>query len=147
MSACDRRTFVQTAALVSLLTSVLAASSAEAAGQAGYFVIAEVVAKPGSADELRSLLVPFAEKSRTEPGCQVYTLLEVQSEPGRFSDLRKVDRQGCARSPHDYAPSQGTRPEARQCSREAFHAALHERAELTVRILVLIGFVSLGSKG
>src|SRR6266849_10902736 len=52
-----------------------------------------------------------------------------------------------ARSPHDYAPSQGTRPEARQCSREAFHAALHERAELTVRILVLIGFVSLDSKG
>ena len=65
MSACDRRTFVQTAALVSLLTSVLAASSAEAAGQAGYFVIAEVVAKPGSADELRAPLVPFAEKSRT----------------------------------------------------------------------------------
>jgi quinol monooxygenase YgiN len=84
MSACDRRTFVQTAALGGLLTSVLAASSAEAAGQAGYFVIAEVVAKPGSADELRSLLVPFAEKSQTEPGCQVYTLLEVHSEPGRF---------------------------------------------------------------
>jgi Antibiotic biosynthesis monooxygenase len=84
MSGCDRRTFVQTAALSSLLTSVLAASSAEAAGQAGYFVIAEAVAKDGSADELRSLLVPFAEKSRTEPGCQVYTLLEVHSEPGRF---------------------------------------------------------------
>src|ERR1700675_3176524 len=84
MSACDRRTFVQTGALGSLLMSFLAASSVEAAGQAGYFVIAEIVAKPGSADELRSLLVPFAEKSRTEPGCQVYTLLEVQSEPGRF---------------------------------------------------------------
>jgi len=81
---CDRRRFVQTAALGSLLMSVLAASSAEAAGQACYFVIAEVVVKPGSADELRSLLVPFAEKSRTEPGCQVYTLLEVHSEPGRF---------------------------------------------------------------
>jgi hypothetical protein len=53
---------MQTAALGSLLTAVLAASSAEAAGQAGYFVIAEVVAKRGSADELRSLLVPFAEK-------------------------------------------------------------------------------------
>ena len=84
MSGCDRRTFVQAAALGSLLTSVLAASSAEAAGRAGYFAIAEVVAKPGSADELRALLVPFAEKSRTEPGCQVYTLLEVHSEPGRF---------------------------------------------------------------
>jgi hypothetical protein len=85
MSACDRRTFVQTAALVSLLASVLAASSAEAAGQAGYFVIAEVVvAKPGSADELRSLLVPFAEKSRTEPGCQVYTCLRFSRSPAAF---------------------------------------------------------------
>jgi len=84
MSAFNRRTFVQTAALGSLLTSILAASSAEAAGQAGYFVIAEVVAKPGKADELRALLVPFAEKSRTEPGCQVYALLEVLAEPGRF---------------------------------------------------------------
>jgi quinol monooxygenase YgiN len=83
MSVWDRRTFVQTAALGSLFTSVLS-SSAEAAGQPGYFVIAEIVAKPGKADELRSLLVPFAEKSRTEPGCQVYTLLEVHSEPGRF---------------------------------------------------------------
>jgi quinol monooxygenase YgiN len=84
MSALDRRLFVQTAALGSLLTSVLAASSAEAAPQAGYFVIAEVIAKPEKADELRSLLVPFAEKSRTEPGCQVYTLLEVHGEPDRF---------------------------------------------------------------
>jgi quinol monooxygenase YgiN len=84
MSVLDRRTFVQTAALGSLLTSILAASSAEAAPQPGYFVIAEVVAKPGKADELRSLLVPFAEKSRTEPGCQVYALLEVHAEPGRF---------------------------------------------------------------
>jgi quinol monooxygenase YgiN len=84
MSAWDRRTFVQTAALGSLLATVLAASSAEAAGQPGYFVIAEVVAKPEKADELRALLVPFAEKSRTEPGCQVYALLEVHGEPGRF---------------------------------------------------------------
>jgi quinol monooxygenase YgiN len=84
MSSFDRRTFVQTAVVGSLLTTFLAASSAKAAGPSGYFVIAEVVAKPGSADELRSLLVPFAEKSRTEPGCQVYTLLEVLSEPGRF---------------------------------------------------------------
>jgi quinol monooxygenase YgiN len=84
LSAFDRRTFVQTAALGSLLTTVLAAWSAEAAGQAGYFVIAEVVAKPEKADELRALLVPFAEKSQTEPGCQVYSLLEVHGEPGRF---------------------------------------------------------------
>jgi quinol monooxygenase YgiN len=67
-----------------MLTSVLAASSAKAAGSGDYYVIAEIVAKPGSADALRALLFPFAEKSRNEWGCKLYTLLEVESEPGRF---------------------------------------------------------------
>jgi quinol monooxygenase YgiN len=69
-----------------MLTSVLAASSAKAKakGSGDYYVIAEIVAKPGSADALRALLVPFAEKSRNEPGCKLYTLLEVESEPRRF---------------------------------------------------------------
>ena len=89
MSSCDRRRFVQTAALGGLLTSVLAASSTEAAGPGDYYVIAEIVAKPGSADALRALLVPFAEKSRNEPGCKLYTLLEVESEPGRFLTYEK----------------------------------------------------------
>jgi quinol monooxygenase YgiN len=84
MSSFNRRTFVQTAAVGSMLATFLAETSAKAAGQGGYYVIAEIVAKPGSADELRSLMVPFAEKSQAEPGCQVYTLLEVLSEPGRF---------------------------------------------------------------
>jgi quinol monooxygenase YgiN len=84
MSKFDRRAFMQTAALGSMLTSVLAASSAKATGSGDYYVIAEIVAKPGSADALRALLVPFAEKSRDEPGCKLYTLLEVESEPGRF---------------------------------------------------------------
>ena len=48
------------------------------------FDFAEIVAKPGSADALRALLVPFAEKSRHEPGCKLYTLLEVELEPGHF---------------------------------------------------------------
>ena len=68
MSGCDRRTFVQTAALGSLLTSVLAASYAEAAGQAGYFVIAEVVAKPGSADELSLSAGPVRRKISNRTG-------------------------------------------------------------------------------
>jgi len=47
-------------------------------------VIAEIVSKKEKADELRALLVPFAEKSAKEPGCLVYTLMEVIGEPGRF---------------------------------------------------------------
>ena len=50
----------------------------------GYFVIAEIVSKKDKADELRALLVPFAELSAKEPGCLVYTLMEVIGEPGRF---------------------------------------------------------------
>ena len=50
----------------------------------GLRVIAELVAKPGMADDLRKLLVPFAQGVPKEPGCLSYTLLEVQSEPGHF---------------------------------------------------------------
>jgi quinol monooxygenase YgiN len=84
MESLDRRTFVQAAVGGALTAAVLAVPSGQAAGPGDYFVIAEIVAKPGSADALRALLVPFAEKSRTEPGCKLYTLLEVESEPGRF---------------------------------------------------------------
>src|ERR1700722_4259197 len=84
MERLGRRTFVQGAVVGGALTAVLTVSSTKAAGSGGYYVIAEIVAKPGSADALRALLVPFAEKSRNEPGCKLYTLLEVESEPGRF---------------------------------------------------------------
>src|SRR5216683_6985603 len=83
MSEMDRRAFVGAAAIGAAAT-VLAASSAEAGGQSGYFVIAEIVSKKDKADELRALLVPFAETSAKEPGCLVYTLMEVIGEPGRF---------------------------------------------------------------
>jgi quinol monooxygenase YgiN len=82
MSDMDRRAFVGAAGGVAV--AFLAASSAEAAGQSGYFVIAEIVSKRDKADDLRALLVPFAEKSAKEPGCLVYTLMEVIGEPGRF---------------------------------------------------------------
>lgn len=62
----------------------LAAPSFANAATPGYFVIAEIVAKPEKANDLRALLEPFAAKSRTEPGCELYALLEVQNEPGRF---------------------------------------------------------------
>src|ERR1700757_4632012 len=84
MSDMDRRAFVGSVAVGGMAAAVLSASSAEAAGQSGYFVIAEIVSKKDKADDLRALLVPFAEKSAKEPGCLVYTLMEVIGEPGRF---------------------------------------------------------------
>jgi quinol monooxygenase YgiN len=80
----DRRAFVGAAAVGGVAAAVLAASSAVATGQSGYFVIAEIVSKKDKADDLRALLVPFAELSAKEPGCLVYTLMEVIGEPGRF---------------------------------------------------------------
>src|ERR1700687_3513889 len=84
MSEMDRRAFVGAAAVGCVAAAVLAAATAEAAGQSGYFVIAEIVSKKDKADDLRALLVPFAETSAKEPGCLVYTLMEVIGEPGRF---------------------------------------------------------------
>lgn len=84
MSDMDRRAFVTAAAVGGAAVAVLAASSAIAAGQSGYFVIAEIVAKKGKEDDLRALMVPFAEGAAKEPGCIGYTLLEVIAEPGRF---------------------------------------------------------------
>ena len=84
MSGMDRRTFVQAAALGGVAATIFSASTAEAAGESGYFGIAEIVSKPDKADDLRALMVPFAEGSAKEPGCLQYTLLEVISEPGRF---------------------------------------------------------------
>jgi quinol monooxygenase YgiN len=82
MPTFDRRTVMLGAAV-----SVLFSSSSRAAPMkkdTGYYVIAEINAKAGSESALRDLLVPFAKSSRKEPGCLVYTLMEVISEPGRF---------------------------------------------------------------
>ena len=85
MSNMDRRAFVSAAALGGVAATVLASSSAEAAGDnSGYFVIAEIVAPKEKADQLRALLVPFSEISAKEPGCLKYVLMEVVAEPGRF---------------------------------------------------------------
>lgn len=53
------------------------------------YVVAEIVAKPGSADALRALIVPFAAGSREEPGCLEYTLMEVENEAGRFMTFER----------------------------------------------------------
>ena len=85
MSDMDRRAFVGAAALVGVAAAVLTSSSAEAAGDnSGYFVVAEIVSTKEKADEVRALLVPYAEKSAKEPGCLKYVLMEVIAEPGRF---------------------------------------------------------------
>jgi len=62
MSKLDRRT-----ALVVGAVSILFSGSASAATSkkdSGYYVIAEINAKPGSEGALRDLLVPFAKSSR-----------------------------------------------------------------------------------
>ena len=85
MSDMDRRAFVGTAALGGVAAAILISSSAEAAGDnSGYFVVAEIVSTKEKADEVRALLVPYAEKSAKEPGCLKYVLMEVVAEPGRF---------------------------------------------------------------
>jgi quinol monooxygenase YgiN len=86
MSTFDRRTFLETAAAGGALTALFGgiAEAAEKEKKSGFYVVAEIIAKPGKENELRDLLVPFAKSSRKEPGCEVYTLMEVQSEPGRF---------------------------------------------------------------
>src|SRR5271168_2395906 len=112
MSDMDRRAFVGAAALGGVVGAVLAASSAMAAGQSGYFVIAEIVSKKDKADELRALMVPFAEGAAKEPGCLSYQLLEVIGEPARF-DFRALDRQGGSPSPYGHARDQGDCAQAR----------------------------------
>jgi quinol monooxygenase YgiN len=81
MSILDRRTAMLGGALTVLFGSVRAAAARK---DTGYYVIAEINAKPGSEAALRDLLVPFAKSARKEPGCLLYTLTEVISEPGRF---------------------------------------------------------------
>src|ERR1700730_18099089 len=84
MSSIDRRDVIQGAALVAALAAGSTLQPAQAAPGL-FYVIAEIVAKPGSEAAVREILTNVAEKARaTEPGCKLYTLLEVQKSPGRF---------------------------------------------------------------
>ena len=99
----DRRALLKIAATGSAL---VAWGGADAAGAKGddLYVIAEIVSKPDTADELRGLLVPFAAKSRKDPGCREYTLMEVESEPGRFLTFERwsghAALEGHMKTPH-----------------------------------------------
>ena len=79
----NRRTVLQGAAASTLLAAWGSASAA-GAKSGELYVIAEIVSKPETANDLRALIVPFAAKSRREPGCREYVLMEVEREPGRF---------------------------------------------------------------
>lgn len=59
-------------------------ASAAPAAEGEVFVIAELLAKPESADELRRLFVEFVAKAREEPGCKHYSLLEDPAKAGHF---------------------------------------------------------------
>ena len=82
MPILDRRTVMLGGAVSVLFSS--SSRAAPARKDTGYYVIAEINAKAGSESALRDLLMPFARSSRKEPGCLVYTLMKVISEPGRF---------------------------------------------------------------
>ena len=83
MTRPSRRALLQGAAVGA---SLAAFGGAHAAGpkKGELYVIAEIVSKPDTADALRTLLVPSAAKSRKEPGCHEYTLMEDEKQPGRF---------------------------------------------------------------
>lgn len=67
-------------------------------------VVATIVAKPGSEDEVRSALSALAAASREEAGCISYDLFESAGAPGTFVTVEIwVDQQALqahATSPH-----------------------------------------------
>ena len=78
----DRRAVIRSAAIGSVAAAF--GTSAEAAANGNYYVIAELVSKPDQADAMRAILVPFVAGARKEPGCVHYSLLEDVKQPGRF---------------------------------------------------------------
>lgn len=59
-------------------------TAAAAAPEAGVTVIAEILARPEHAEEVRAALAPFAARTQREPGCLRYALYEDAEAPGRF---------------------------------------------------------------
>lgn len=82
--ATNRRLLLQAAALSPVLAAIAAGEARAADSADALVVIAELVAKPGRADALRDIMVPFVAGARKEPGCQRYVLLEDRGTPGRF---------------------------------------------------------------
>jgi len=80
----DRRLLLQAAALSPALAAVAASQASAADTPDTLVVVAELVAKPGRADALRDIMVPFVAGARHEPGCEHYVLMEDRETPGRF---------------------------------------------------------------
>src|SRR6516165_10655191 len=103
MSDVDRRAFVGAAALGGVAAAVLTSSSAEAAGDnSGYFVVAEIVSTKEKADEVRALLVPYAEKSAQGTGVFEIRADGSHSRARSLPDLRAMDEQSGPRCPHGH---------------------------------------------
>ncbi len=60
----------------------------------GISVIAEIKAKAGHEEEVRVILHEMVQPSRSEPGCEVYHLLEDKGRPGRFSTYEEWESVG-----------------------------------------------------
>lgn len=82
--ATNRRLLLRAAAVSPILAAVAARDVRAADSPDALVVIAELVAKPGRADALRDIMVPFVAGARHEPGCEHYVLLEDRETPGRF---------------------------------------------------------------
>lgn len=54
-------------------------------------VIAEIKAKAGHEEAIRVILHDLVGSSRSEPGCEVYHLLEDKGHPGSFSTYEEWD--------------------------------------------------------
>jgi len=52
-------------------------------------VIAHVMSKADSVEQVRTILSALVEPTRRESGCVSYNLLEQQSEPGQFSTVEE----------------------------------------------------------
>jgi quinol monooxygenase YgiN len=125
MLSTDRRTFVRTAGAGSAAAAFMRVAPANAADDALY-VIAELVAKPDKADDLRKLLVDFVASARKEPGCKHYSLLEDRKQAGRFLTFETWADQAAIEAHIDDPGDQGRRPDARPHPGEAVHAGISE---------------------
>lgn len=79
-TSTSRRTLLSLAAVAAVFPW---ASTAQAA-DGKIYVVAELVAKPGSEDIVRTSLSAFARGVPKEPGCISYHLHEDIAQPGRF---------------------------------------------------------------
>jgi quinol monooxygenase YgiN len=80
----DRRALLLAGIASAGLGLMLTASAANAETESGLTVIAEIIAKPENAAEVRAALEPFAARTKNQAGCLHYALYEDAEAPGRF---------------------------------------------------------------